>query len=53
MDNCRLILQDILGFSKEQLSLMDDKTILQMISKAKEKGLFEERESEEKNKYKI
>ena len=53
MDNCKLILQDILGFSKEQLSLMDDKTILQMISKAKEKGLFEERESEEKNKYKI
>ena len=53
MDNCRLILQDILGFSKEQLSLMDDKTILQMISKAKEKGLFEERESEEKNKYQI
>ena len=53
MDNCRLILQDILGFSKEQLSLMDDKTILQIISKAKEKGLFEERESEEKNKYKI
>ena len=53
MDNCRLILQDILGFSKEQLSLMDDKTILQMISKAKEKGFFEEIESEEKNKYKI
>ena len=53
MDNCKLILQDILGFSKEQLSLMDDKTILQMISKAKEKGFFEEIESEEKNKYKI
>lgn len=52
MDNCKLILQDILGFSKEQLSLMDDKTILQMISKAKEKGFFEEIESEEKNKYK-
>ena len=53
MDNYRLSLQDVLGFSKEQLTLIDDKTILQIISKTKEKGVFEELESEEENKYKI